>query len=147
MFYYKEKLNKEDEQKISDIIQNLSDEFGDFYLTKNNMRLYIRENISLLFESLNKGDKTVYNENGIILTTGFSDNYNRNYIKILAKNNDTASKLIKVLLLNLKDVDLYCKIKRNNPVRYMLYSHNFKFYKGRGKEMLLLRKIYKDKEK
>ena len=147
MYYYKSKLNKVDEKKVRNLITEIPDLLGDFYITRSNIRLHIRENIQLLFESISKGDKIAYNENGVIITTGFGDNFPRHYIKILTKDNDTASKLIQVLLSNL-NCDLWCKIKRNNPVRYALYSRGFKIHKGRGKEMLLLRKsIYKGKEK
>jgi len=142
---FKSRLTKKETEKIIGMVQSIPDPYGEFYLTKNNMRLYIRENSPLLFDSLKKGDKITYDNNGIIIVTGFADNFNRHYIKFLVKNNKSADELLRMLSWNLT-CDLWVKIKRNNPLVEVLKTNDFIFFRSRGKELLLVRKYIK-KEK
>lgn len=143
---FKSRLTAKEKLKITTMIQEIPDYFGEFYITKNNLRLFLKENISLLFEGLNKGDKIIYESNkGIIVVTGFSDNYSRKYIKFLVKNNETANDLLTMLSWNLK-VDLWVKLKVRNPLFSVLIENGFEKFKSRGKEILLVRK-YINKEK
>ena len=121
------------------MVQELHDYFGDFYLTKNNLRLFIKENISLLFEGLKAGDKICYSKDSIIIVTGFSDKNNRKYIKLLNKNEAAASDLLTMLAWNLK-VDLWAKLKVRNPLVKILQENGFNYFAPRGKECLLVRK-------
>jgi len=140
-------LSEKEEKIIETLISDISDIYRDFYVTKNNLRLYIRENIHILFDCLKYGDKIVYsNEDGLAIVTGYSDNSNRKYLKILAKSEKSVERLLKVLLWNVK-CDLWIKLKQNNPLINILTSkddykgNNLKFIiKGyRGKEVLLLK--------
>ena len=110
----------------------------DFYITKNNSRLYIKENLNVLFDCLKKGDKIAYNEDGIALVTGFSDNFKRHYIKFLTKDAKTAEDLLQLVSWNL-EIDFYCKIKKNNTIVNILRENGFKFVGSRGQEILLKR--------
>ena len=114
--------------------------YGDFYITRNNLRLYIKENKNLLFECLKKGDKIVFDEKrGIIFVTGWSDKAPRKYIKILSKDEESADKLLKIFLWQV-NCDVYAKVNKNNPVKKVLQRNNFKFVGDRGREILLYRK-------
>ena len=95
------------------LIEDFTDVYSDFYLTKNNLRLFIKENISTLFECLQAGDKIAYCDDGVAIVTGFSDKMPRKYVKLLTKNDAVAEKILKVLGWNL-DCDLYIKLKKNN---------------------------------
>lgn len=153
MIEYKSgQLSKKEELQVEKIISSIIDIYSDFYLTKENLRLYIKENIHLLFDCLKQGDKIVYNEeDGIIIVTGYSDKAPRKYLKILAKNDKSAERLLTVMLWNVEE-NLYIKLKRNNPLIKVLQSlddykeNKFKFrIKGyRGNEILLIKKSYKD---
>jgi len=138
------KLNKQDKEKIDYILNEIVDIYGDFYTTKNNIRLMLRENSHILYEDLKKGDKVIYGGEGILFVTGFSDNSRRKYIKILSDNAENASKLIRFLNLQLTDIELYVKIKKENPILKSFQINKFKFVGDRGKEILLCRKPIKD---
>lgn len=155
MIKIKNQLSRKEEKEIYSLIQCIDDVYGDFYLTRNKLRLYIRENFSILLKSLERGDKIIYCDEGILLVTGFAEKeikiYNikiqkeeirstRHYIKFLTKDNKVAGKLIQVLLWNLGKIDLYCKMKRNNPIKQVLLDKGFSFKGGRGTELLLWRK-------
>jgi len=152
MISYKTGQLSQKEQKIIEtIIQEITDIYSDFYITKNNLRLYIPQNIHLFYDGLKQGDKIVYSpEEGIILVTGFSDNAKRKYLKILAKNEKAAERLLSVLFWNIK-CDLWIKLKQNNPLVKVLqsiegYEDNrlkFKIRGYRGKEILLYKKYRK----
>ena len=142
---FKSRLIKKEIVKITEMVQELHDYFGDFYLTKNNLRLFIKENISLLFEGLKAGDKICYSKDSIIIVTGFSDKNNRKYIKLLVKSEAVANDLLHMLSWNLK-CSLWAKLKVRNPLVKTLQENKFVFYANRGKEILLVRK-YINKEK
>lgn len=139
MIVYKAKLSKKEHSIVSHLISELTDIYRDFYITKDNIRLFIKENIDVLFHCLSKGDKIAYGEEGIAFVTGFSDKSSRKYLKILAKDEAGADRLLKVINWNIKCI-LYIKIKRNNPIKKVLEINGFKFFKSRGKEILLRRK-------
>jgi len=142
---FKSRLIKKEIVKITEMVQELHDYFGDFYLTKNNLRLFIKENISLLFEGLKAGDKICYSKDSIIIVTGFSDKNNRKYIKLLNKSEAAANDLLHMLSWNLK-CSLWAKLKVRNPLVKILQENGFNYFANRGKEILLVRK-YINKEK
>lgn len=145
MIELKSKLTESEKVELKAIIEKLDDLYADFYITKNNLRLFIKENLTVLFEELDKGDKIVYNDKGVIVINGFSDSHPRKYIKILSGDLKITNELLKVLFWNIK-MDLFIKIKKNNPIREVLEVNGFRFLAGRGKEILMKRIINQEKE-
>jgi len=135
MINFKSKLSKKEELEVKMLLQKFLDKYGDFYITKNNLRLFIQDNLHLLFKGLSKGDYIAFNENGIGLVIGFSDNSPRKYLKILTDDMNVANNIIKAFIMNL-NCDLYSKIKRNNPIKDVLLKNGFLSQAGRGKEEL-----------
>jgi len=143
---FKSRLTKQEKEIITEMVQEIPDYFSEFFVTKNNLRLFLKENISLLFEGLKNTNKIAYEDNkGIILVTGFDDDSSRKYIKFLVKDDKSANDLLQVLNWNLT-CDLWCKIKTRNPLIEVLKANGFIFFAFRGKEILLVRKCIK-KEK
>jgi hypothetical protein len=140
MLKVKSTLSIKDKKVVENILAELTDIFGDFYITKNNMRLYIKENKSLLFECLRKGDKIVFDEDGqgLAIITGWSDKAPRKYIKILSKDLKITDKLLKIIDWNIPE-DVYIKIKKNNPIKPILLKNKYKFIGDRGKEILFMK--------
>lgn len=144
MITFKGKLTDKEKLEVSEILTDLIDLYGDFYITRNNLRLFIKENIDLLFDCLNKGDKIAYGREGIALVTGYSDKSPRKYVKILARDEESADKLLKIINWNI-NTELYCKLKKVNPLRYVFLNNNFIFRGNRGKELLLMKRSKGDK--
>jgi len=134
----KNTLSKKDKKQIFNILNELTDLYRDFYITRNNLRYYIKENISLLYKLLTQGDKIIFDENSIAIITGWSDKSPRKYLKLLAKDEKIADKLVKNINWNISE-ELYCKIKKKNPLRTILLKNKWKFAGDRGKELLLKR--------
>ncbi len=140
MIKFGSQISKKEQDIINSILEEYIDEYRDFYITQSNFRLFIKENKELLFDSLNKGDKIVFDEEaGIAYVTGWSDKVERKYLKLLVKDLESADKLLNVLFWNIKE-DLYIKIKKTNPILSVLQKHDFIFRGNRGREILLLRK-------
>jgi hypothetical protein len=133
-------LSKKQKIQVKSLLEDTVDLYGDFFITKENIRYSIRENSHLLFEGLTKGDKIVFGEEGVIFVDGFSDNSSRKYVKILSKNVDSTNNLLKVLNWNLSNEDLYIKIKKDNFNVIALKKSGFRQIGDRGKEVLMLRK-------
>lgn len=138
MIKIKSNLSKKGKKQVSSIIEEFRDLYNDFYITKNNLRLPIKENIDLLYTLLNKGDKIIFDEKGVLVVLGYSDKSPRKYVKILTENEKVADKLIKNLNWNILG-ELYCKIKKINPLKNILLRNKWKFVGDRGKEILLKR--------
>jgi hypothetical protein len=147
MIHFKTGLGKKEVSQIQSIISDLVDTYGDFYLTKNNLRLMIKDNMDVLLDCLKKGDKIAIDDagSGVAIITGYSDNSPRKYLKILTKDLKEIDALLKIVYWNVKE-DLYCKLKNINPLKDVLLSGGFKFAGGRGKESLLLHKAIEQRE-
>lgn len=139
MIKIKSTLSIKDKKQVFSILEELSDYYSDFYITRNNIRLYIKENIEILYKLLNEGDKILFDEDGIIVIIGYSEKSPRKYVKILAKDNIVADKLLKNLDWNVSD-NVFIKIKKNNPLKEILLRNKYKFIGDRGKEILLMKK-------
>jgi len=139
MIKFGTQISKKECKIIFDLLEEYTDEYRDFYITQSNLRLFIKENPHLLFKALKKGDKIVYGEEGIVFVTGWSDNSKRKYLKVLSKDNNSADKLLKILLWKI-NTDLYIKIKKNNPLSEILKKNGFYFKGDRGKEILMVKK-------
>lgn len=139
MITFKTGYSKKERQELIGIMSELTDLFGDFYITKNNLRMFIKDNPNLLFDCLKNGDKIAYDERGIAIVLGFSDNMPRKYLKILTKDSKALEDLLQIVCWNVT-YDLYIKVKKNNPIKDILIQYNFEFLGGRGKEILLVRK-------
>ena len=129
-----------DKKAIEKFLESYVDLYGDGYITKNNLRLAIKENVDLLFECIEKGDKLFVEEKGFAVVLGFSDNASRKYIKILSDNKLTIKYLLQGIFKEVKET-LYIKIKKNNPLKYILEKEGFKIKGFRGKEILLVKTI------
>ena len=135
MINFKDKLNREEKNEIRSILDNYQDYYSDFYVTNNNMRIFLKENLSELFDAINKKkDRIVYDESGVILTYGLNTKY-RTYLKIIG---DDVEGLLKALLWNVNG-ELYIKVKKTNPIVNLLNKYDFKVAGYRGKELLLKR--------
>jgi len=142
----KSTLSEKDKKEVFNILNEVIDIYSDFYLTKNNLRYYIKENIEILYKSLHDGDKTIFIDGGIAVILGWSDKSPRKYLKLLAKDNKIADRLIKNINWNITE-ELYCKIKKNNPLKNILLQNKWKFAGDRGKEILLKREEIELKER
>lgn len=139
MITFKSVLSDKEKKHITSLLSELTDEYGDFYVTKNNLRLFIRENPDVLFESLKRGDKIAFNDHGMAVVCGFSDKADRKYVKILTKNLTDIGNFVKVICWNVT-CDLFIKVKQNSPQRDVLQKNYFRFVGGRGREVLLVRR-------
>jgi len=142
MIKFTQKITKEEKSILINLIDNITDLYGDMYITRNNLRLMIKANKDLFFECLNKGDKIVWEKDkGMLFITGFSDNAKRIYVKPLCNDMELADQLIKYLDWKLPEYDLWIKIKKINPIRKVLLKkrNHYNYIASRGKEILLCR--------
>ncbi len=140
MIEIKQNLSEKDKLKIKILLGEIVDTYGDFYITKSNLRLYIKENPEVLYKLLSKGDKILFDEEGegLAVIIGYAEKSPRKYLKLLAKNEKIADKIIKNVNWNVLE-ELYCKIKKTNPIKNILLKNRWKFAGDRGKEVLLKR--------
>ena len=137
----KSTLTDLEKEQILAIMDKCYDIYGDFYITSNNLRLFIRENSYLLFTNITKGDKITYNDYGVLVITGYSDKADRKYVKLLSNDLNQVDKLVKEL--DSLNIELHAKLKKNNPLVKVLLDNGFIFKAGRGREILLMKKSKK----
>jgi len=144
MIVCKTGVSKKEKRIIENIFYNTVDLYSDAYITRDNVRISIRENVDIFIKCLDKGDKWIYDldrEDGLAMITGTSDKSSRIYVKILTKDLDLANNFLKIIAWNTK-TDLYAKAKKNNPLAKIFQKNGYVFKGDRGSEILLCR-IYK----
>jgi len=135
-----ERLTKKNFIDVYEFVQRVKDRFQDFYITRENQRIFLTDfkTISKLLEKQEvysiydkgvKGLMIVYKEKGY-----------RPYIKLLTENCQAESALIKYLMMNFSEQDLYIKIKKENPLAKYIKYFGFIQTGDRGLEVLLFRK-------
>lgn len=142
MLVCKEGMNKKEKRFVEYVLSDVCDLYSDFYCTKDNVRIPLRDNPDILFKYLGKGDVIVYeedNEAGIGLVTGWSDKAYRKYVKLLTRDEHLASNLLKIINFS-ANIDLYAKLKKNNPLIKIFQRNGYSFKGDRGSEILLMRK-------
>ena len=141
MIKIKQHLSADEKQNVNYMLEDLNDVYQDFYITKNNLRLYIKENVDVLYQSLQKGDILAFDDEqkGIALINGFCDKAPRKYVKLVAKDEHTADQILKNIGWYYK-IELWAKLKKNNPLVKVFQRNRFEFAGDRGKEILLVRK-------
>ena len=142
MLISKTGISLKERRIIENILDTNVDLYGDYYITRSNIRIYLRDNPDILFDCLNKSDEMVYdeqNENGMAFISGWSDKSPRKYVKILTKDEKLASSFLKIISWNAR-IDLYAKLKKNNPLIKVFQKSGYIFLGDRGSEILLCRK-------
>jgi len=130
-------LAKKEKQEIQSLFSEIFDPYCDFYVTKNNRRLFIRENSEILFNGIAKGDCIAYNETGIATIIGISDKSDRKYLRFLVRQPALVGNLLVALLMEKYEGILYTKLKYNNPSIPTLLGFGFVEVADRGEEVLL----------
>jgi len=140
MLIYKGQPSKKERRVIKNILTENIDLFGDFYSTKENIRISLRDNPDELFDYLKKGSKMVYDpnkENGIALI--IVEKKFRTYLKILTKDLTLANNFLKIINWYIKE-DVYVKLHKNNSLIKIFQRNGYQFLGNRGMEILFMRK-------
>lgn len=132
------KIDSKEKVIIKKIITQIPDINSDFYITKNNLRLSIKENLNIALNDVVNGDRLFYSENSIVFICGEADKSKRNYLKFLTKTSDDLELIMNLVNKEYED-DLYAKLKKENEFIVTLLNMGFEVYKNRGKELLLFR--------
>ncbi len=156
-------LKNSDKQNFLYFCQSNRDPYSDFYITKDRKRLYLTDiNVAktVFNNCLKRGDQCFVKEEhdnivAIMLITGFSDGFERKYVKILATNKDGSRDLFRFLQWQ-KIKNLFIKSRKTN-IHFVKYDERTKRYKPsffarktgfriivvRDKEILLKKEDYK----
>lgn len=125
------------------------DKYSDFYITKNNKRLYLNDYTNAkicLNDALKRGNKIIVCEEkntikGAALILGFADKNPKRYLQLLTNNDNITKNILKYIFWNIKE-DLYIKVKLSNPLGNLLERNHFKKIANRGNENLYLHKQF-----
>jgi len=140
-------LSKKRQSDLTQLFQYIKDKRDpDFYLTKDNKRLYIND-VKTLKKLLQSSIVTIVLSDDNVEYCGIAliwkstgGNIKRYYVKIIANSPKIADKLITVLSWHFKK-ELYIKIRKDSHLIPALKSKGFRFEGGRGKQILLKRGI------
>jgi hypothetical protein len=135
-----ERLTKRNMMDVYEFVQRVKDRFQDFYITHDNQRLFLtdfkaikklleKQEVYSVYDKGVKGLMIIYKEKGF-----------RPYIKLLTETRRAESSLIKYLMMNFSEQDLYIKVKKENPLAKYIKYFGFIQTGDRGLEILLFRK-------
>ena len=135
-----ERLKYKNSIDVYDFVKNVNDKYQDFYVTHENQRLFLTE-FNLIKKILVRQEVFGYFDKGLHgLLIIYKEKGFRPYVKILSENRHAESFLIKFLMFNFSEQDLYIKLKKDNTLaKYMRYF-GFIPTGDRGQEILLFRK-------
>lgn len=156
MIKTKQNLSRQEKVDLMILMNDLLDVYGEFYITKKGLRLFIKDNIDSLWKTLKGGDRIIFGEEAIGVITGYTDKEieiidtitktkkivpSRKYLTIITKDEKNLERLLRYISLEFRNIDIFCKIKINNPNLKCFYNSNWIFKHGRGKELLLCKSV------
>ena len=108
------------------------DPYSDFYVTKNNRRLFLNNTkvaIEVFNDCLKSGDKCFVKEendhiSAVLLVIGYKDKFDRKYVKMLTKNQDDCRDLFRFLQWQ-RLSNLFIKSRKNN-IQFVKYDERLK---------------------
>lgn len=135
------------------------DPYSDFYVSKNNKRLFLNNNIkicnSVFNDCLKYGEKCFIKEDNnvikaILLIVGYKDKLERKYLKVLAHSKDDVKDLFAYLIWQKLPPNIFIKVHKTNKYiigydqknkrytpSYALRKAGFRIIAVREKEVLL----------
>jgi len=136
-----ERLRVKNKIDIYDFLSRVSDRYEDFYLTKNKERKFLKNNWSLIKKVLEKQEVYgVFNHGLKAIMILVREKGFRPYVKLLAENSKYTIDLLKYLKWNFAEVDLYFKLKKENPLSEQIKKTGFTMIGDRGRELLFFKK-------
>lgn len=135
-----ERLTKRNTMDVFEFVSKTKDRFEDFYITKNNQRYFLTD-FKLINKLLDHQEiYSVYDKGIKGLFIIFREHGFRTYIKILSENRHAESSIIKYIMMNFSEQDLYVKLKKENSLAKYIRYFGFVETGDRGQEVLLFRK-------
>lgn len=136
-----QKLNIKNKFDVYDFMSSTNDRYEDTYITQNKERKFLKNNGSLIEKILKTQEVYGIENNGLkaIMIILREKGY-RPYIKLLAKNSKYTIDMLKFLKWNFSEIDLYFKLKKENPLSEQIKRAGFVMIGDRGKELLFFKK-------
>jgi hypothetical protein len=135
-----ERLTKRNMMDVYEFVQRVKDRYQDFYVTHENQRLFLT-NFKFINKLLDKQEiYGIYDKGFKGLMIIFKEKGFRPYVKLLTETRKAESSLIKYLMMNFSEQDLYIKLKKENPLAKFIKYFGFVPSGDRGQEVLLYRK-------
>jgi hypothetical protein len=134
------KLSTKDRVSLYDFVIDTKDVYEDFYITENKERHFLKnwflvnkilktQEVYGLFEKELSGILLIYR----------SKNF-RPYLKVLAKTDKYLIDMLKWFRWNFNEIDMYLKVKKDNPLSRKILKTGFILIGNRGKENLFFKK-------
>jgi hypothetical protein len=129
---------------VFEFFNRITDKYFDGYITSDKKRIFLRKNWDLIEKIIKKQEVYgLFNSELKAILIILKDKGFRPYIKILAEDTEYASQLLKFLLWNFSEIELFCKLKKQNPLIEIYKRHGFLSIGDRGSELLLCKKAIK----
>jgi hypothetical protein len=139
-----ERLKIKHKVEVFDFINKVKDYYEDTYITINKERKFLKNNWSLIEKTLRTQEVYGVFNNGLkgLLIILHEKGY-RPYVKLLTENSKYTIDLLKFLKWNFFEVDLYFKLKKENPLTLQIKKTGFIMVGDRGRELLFFKKKMK----
>jgi len=139
-----ERLRIKNTADVIEFLSRVPDKYQDCYVTVDKQRLFLKKNWSLIEKIIKKQSiYGLFNSELKAILIILKDKGFRPYIKILAEDNKHARYILKFLLWNFTNEELFCKLKKQNPLVEICKRHGFLSIGDRGSELLLCKKAIK----
>jgi hypothetical protein len=139
-----ERLRAKNTADIIEFLNRVPDKYQDCYVTIDKQRIFLNRKWDLIEKVIKKQNVYgLFNSELKAILIVVQDKGFRPYIKILSEDNKHARQILKFLLWNFQNVELFCKLKKQNPLVEICKRHGFLSIGDRGSELLLCKKAIK----
>lgn len=136
-----ERLKIKNKSDVYEFLSRINDRYEDTYITKEKERHFLKNNWSLITKILQYQEcYGLFDTNLKAVMIIVRDKGYRPYVKLLAENSKYTIDLLKFLKWNWFSVDLYFKLKKDNPLSQMIIKTGFIKIGDRGRELLFFKK-------
>jgi len=139
------RLNQKNKIDVYIFLKDCIDRFNEMFVTVNRKRFYLRNNSDLIYKILRTQEVYAIYEDGIKgIMVIFREKGFRTYVKFLSFNNKYNRDLLKYFIWNFLGQEIYCKVKKNNPLSEILKKKIFIQIGNRDHECLLVKKAIRN---
>jgi len=139
------RLNSKNELDVYLFLEDYRDFFEEFYITLNKRRTFLKGNCSLIKKILKTQEVYGLWEKGLQgVFLVFREKGFRPYLKILGRNKKIVSNLLQYFLWKFATIEVYCKLKKKNPITKIILHKAFRQVGDRGNELLLCKYAIKN---
>jgi hypothetical protein len=142
MIKFKNSLTDKEVSQLRSSLLCYDDKYGEAYVTKDNVRLSMKDGADVIISRIKKGDIIAFSDEfkSFAIISGVSEKMPRKYLKVFGTDKKDLINVLKVLFWEYRE-EIYIRLKKYNPlVKFLTQEFYFYFYRPRDNDEIILKK-------